>query len=439
MPEAAAPRKNAPAALLSLDEVLTRMLAVAGDRVIAETEKLATFDALGRVLARGVVSALDVPPADNTAMDGYAMRAADVPVAGTLLPVSQRIPAGLVGQPLQPGTAVRIFTGAQLPAGADAVVMQEQCAALASADGQGLGAVRIDTLPQAGQWVRRRAEDVQHGAEVLAAGTRLTPQALGLAASVGASRLTVRRRPRVALFSTGDELVMPGESLKPGAIYNSNRFTLRGLLQAAGCEVADLGIVPDRLDATRDALRHAAQRNDLILTSGGVSVGEEDHIKPAVKAEGWLEAWAVAMKPGKPLVFGAVRRQAMIDANPGADPGADAGEALFIGLPGNPVSSFVTFLLAVAPVLRAIQGCADRPPRALPLRADFDWPQPDKRREFLRARVNAEGGVALFPNQSSGVLTSAVWADGLVDLPALQPVRRGDTVQFLHFGDLLGR
>lgn len=411
--------------MLSLDEVLARALAVARDRVIADIEKLDTFDALGRVLARAVVSALDVPPADNTSMDGYAMRASDVPAAGTVLPVSQRLPAGVVGQPLQPGTAVRIFTGAQVPAGADAVVMQEQCEAIAAADG--LGSVRIDTVPQAGQWVRRRGEDVQHGAEVLAPGTRLSPQALGLAASVGASRLTVRRRPRVALFSTGDELVMPGESLKPGAIYNSNRFTLRGLLLAAGCTVDDLGIVPDKLAATRDALRRAAAANDLILTSGGVSVGEEDHIKPAVKAEGWLEAWQVAMKPGKPLVFGAVRR----------DDGES--EALFMGLPGNPVSSFVTFLLAVAPVLRAIQGCAELVPRAVPLRADFDWPRPDKRREFLRARINAQGGAEIFPNQSSGVLTSAVWADGLVDLPALQPVQRGDTVQFLHFGDLLGR
>jgi molybdopterin molybdotransferase len=374
-----------------------------------------------------VVSALDVPPADNTSMDGYAMRAADVPAAGTVLPVSQRIPAGVVGAPLQPGTAVRIFTGAQVPAGADAVVMQEQCAAM---PGDGLGSVRIDTVPQPGQWVRRRGEDVLLGAEVLASGIRITPQAMGLAASVGASRLTVRRRPRVALFSTGDELVMPGESLKPGAIYNSNRFTLRGLLLAAGCVVEDLGIVPDNLAATRDALRRAAQGNDLILTSGGVSVGEEDHIKPAVQAEGWLEAWQVAIKPGKPLAFGAVRRD--------GGQGGDAGEALFMGLPGNPVSSFVTFLLAVAPVLRALQGCPGVMPQALPVRAVFDWPKPDKRREFLRARFNAQGSVELFPNQSSGVLTSAVWADGLVDLPSGQVVQRGDTVQFLPLSALIG-
>ena len=412
--------------MLSLDEVLQRLLAVAQDRVIPELEKLATWDALGRVLARPVVSGLDVPPADNSSMDGYALRAADVPQAGTVLPVSQRLPAGVVGLPLQPGTAVRIFTGAQVPPGADVVVMQEQCVAQPGPDNVGLGSVRFDTQPQAGQWLRRRGEDVQLGAEVLATGTRLTPQALGLAASVGASRLTVRRQPRVALFSTGDELVMPGESLKPGAIYNSNRFTLRGLLQAAGCVVDDLGIVPDRLDATRDALRRAAENNDLILTSGGVSVGEEDHIKPAVQAEGWLEAWQVAMKPGKPLAFGAVRR-------------ADGeSESLFMGLPGNPVSSFVTFLLAVAPVLRALQGCPAALPHAVVVRADFDWPQPDKRREFLRARFNAQGGVELFPNQSSGVLTSAVWADGLVDNPSGQVVQRGDAVRLLLLPSLIG-
>ncbi|OYV01101.1 MAG: molybdopterin molybdenumtransferase MoeA [Burkholderiales bacterium PBB5] len=415
------PRPN----LLSLDEVLQRLLAVARDRVIAETEPLATVDALGRILAKPVRSGLDVPPADNTSMDGYALRVADVPMAGTTLPVSQRIPAGVVGQPLQPGTAARIFTGAQVPAGADAVVMQEQCEARPDASGASLGQVIVHAVPQAGQWVRRRGEDVVLGAEVLGVGQRLTPQALGLAATVGASKLTVRRRPRVALFSTGDELVMPGEPLPPGAIYNSNRFTLRGLLQAAGCEVDDLGIVPDNLAATRDALRRAAAGNDLILTSGGVSVGEEDHIKPAVKAEGWLEAWQVAMKPGKPLAFGAVRR---------AD-GAD--EALFMGLPGNPVSSFVTFLLAVAPVLRALQGCPDALPVALQARADFDWPKPDKRREFLRVRFNAQGGLDLFPNQSSGVMTSAVWADGLVDLPSQQVVHAGDTVRVLLLSALI--
>ncbi len=414
-------------ALLPLDDALARVLAVAQERQIVDIEKLPTMQALGRVLARPVRSGLDVPPADNSSMDGYALRAADLPAAGTMLPVSQRLPAGVVGMPLQPGTAVRIFTGAQIPAGADTVVMQEQCEAVAdAAGGAGLGSVRFALVPQPGQWVRRRGEDVGLGDEVLHAGQRLTPQALGLAASVGTSVLTLRRRPRVALFSTGDELAMPGDAVKPGAIYNSNRFTLNGLLQAAGCVVDDLGIVPDRLDATRDALRRAAAGNDLILTSGGVSVGEEDHIKPAVKAEGWIEAWQVAMKPGKPLAFGAVRRS------------DGESEALFIGLPGNPVSSFVTFLLAVAPLLRAIQGCPAALPQAMAVRADFDWPKPDARREFLRARFNADGGVELYPNQSSGVLTSAVWADGLVDNPPGRAIARGDGVRLLLLSSLIG-
>ena len=412
-------------ALQSLDDVLARVLAVARERRIGETERVSTFDALGRVLAEGVRSGLDVPPADNTAMDGYALRTADLTEAGTVLPLSQRIPAGVVGAPLAAGTAARIFTGAQVPAGADAVVMQEQCEAV---PGDGLGSVRVNTVPSVGQWIRRRGEDVQHGAEVLAAGARLGPQGLGMAASVGAADLLVRRRPRVALFSTGDELVMPGEPLKPGAIYNSNRFTLRALLQAAGCEVVDRGIVPDRLDATRAALREAAAGVDLILTCGGVSVGEEDHLKPAVQAEGWLEAFQIAMKPGKPLAFGAVKRP----------DGGTAGETLFIGLPGNPVSAFVTFLLIVAPTLRALQGCTSAMPAAVSVRADFDWPKPDRRREFLRARFNAEGGLDLFPNQSSGVLTSVVWADGLIDNPGGQAIRRGDSVRLLLLSALIG-
>jgi molybdopterin molybdotransferase len=401
--------------MLTLDEALARLLSAT--RPLAETESVSTFDALGRVLAEDVRSALDVPPADNTSMDGYALSCADVRAAGTLLPVSQRIPAGVVGRALEPGTAARIFTGAQVPAGADAVVMQEQCEAI----GDG---VRVNIVPTPGQWIRRRGEDVRQESVVLRAGTRLSPQSLGLAASVGAARLRVARRPRVALFSTGDELVMPGQPLKPGAIYNSNRFTLRGLIQALGCECADLGIVPDRLDATRAALREAAQDNDLIVTSGGVSVGEEDHLRPAVQAEGRLDLWQIAIKPGKPLAFGEVRR-------------ADASSAYFMGLPGNPVSSFITFALAVRPVLLRLQGATTLAPRTLGLRADFDWPQPDRRREFLRVRHNAEGGLDLFPNQSSGVLTSAVWGDGVVDNPSGQAIRRGETVRFMAFAELL--
>ena len=412
-----------PRALLGLDEALARLVAGAVPHAIVQTESVSTFDALGRVLAAEVLSALDVPPADNTSMDGYALHAADVPAAGAVLAVSQRIPAGVVGHALQRGTAARIFTGGQVPPGADAIVMQEQCEAL---PGDGLGRVRVNAVPQHGQWIRRRGEDVRQGAAVLHRGARLTPQALGLAASVGAALLPVVRRPRVALFSTGDELMMPGEPLRPGAIYNSNRYTLRGLLQAGGCEPSDLGIVPDRLDATRAALRVAAAGHDLIVTSGGVSVGEEDHLKPAAMAEGRIEQWQIAIKPGKPLAFGAIRRP-------------DGSSALLLGLPGNPVSSFVTYLLCVGTVLRVMQGAPAALPSALKLRADFDWPRPDRRREFLRVKLNAEGGLDLFPNQSSGVLTSAVWADGLVDNPPSQAIRRGDAVAFLPLAELISR
>ena len=408
--------------MLSLDQALAQLLQGAAGHAIGQTEQVSTFDALGRVLATDLCSAIDVPRADNSSMDGYALRAAEAG-DGAELPVTQRIPAGAVGQPLAPGSAARIFTGAPIPAGADAVLMQEQAQAL---PGEGLGALRVLAAPAAGDWIRRRGEDVLAGSVVLPRGARLTPQALGLAAGVGAATLAVLRRPRVALLSTGNELVMPGEPLPPGAIYNSNRFTLRALLQAAGCDCTDLGIVPDQLQATRDALRQAARGHDLILSSGGVSVGEEDHLRAAVQAEGRLELWQVAIKPGKPLAFGAVR-------------GADGPEALFIGLPGNPVSSFVTFLLCVAPLLRALQGADPALPSGMPLRANFDWPKPDRRREFLRVRRNARGGLDLYANQSSGVLTSAVWADGLVDNPPGHAFGSGDTVRFLPLSELVWR
>ncbi|QWE93264.1 molybdopterin molybdotransferase MoeA [Cupriavidus sp. EM10] len=401
--------------MLTMAQALEALMA--GVRPITETETVDTLDANGRVLAAPVTSALRVPPADNTSMDGYAMRAADVPAAGTRLPVSQRIPAGHVGSELAPGTAARIFTGGLIPPGADAVVMQEQC----QADGD---AVIVNRVPSSGEWIRRAGEDIEAGSQILPLGARLSPQALGLAASVGQARLDVIRRVRVAVFFTGDELAMPGEPLKPGAIYNSNRFTLRGLLENLGCEVTDFGIVPDTLAATRDTLRRAAEGNDLIITSGGVSVGEEDHIRPAVTAEGRLDLWQIAIKPGKPLAFGQV-------ANGVGEP------TFFLGLPGNPVSSFVTFLLFVRPFLLRLQGVADVTPRRIAMRADFDLPKGDRRNEFLRARLNDAGGLDLFPNQSSGVLTSTVWADGLIDNPPNQAIARGDTVQFIPFASLL--
>lgn len=411
------PQARAP--LKPLDEALAELLAQAAP--LAGTDTVNTFDADGRVLAQAATSPLQVPPNDNSSMDGYAVRCADVPAAGVELPVAQRIPAGAFGVPLAAGTAARIFTGAPVPEGADAIVMQEDCEAL---DGD---RVRVNAVPAQGQWIRRAGEDITRGAEVLAAGTRLTPAELGLAASIGLGTLQVARRPRVALFSTGDELVMPGDvppaQMKPGAIYNSNRFFLRAMLLRLGCEVSDLGIVPDRREATVAALREAAQGHDLILTSGGVSVGEEDHIKPAVERLGTLQLWQIAMKPGKPFAYGQIPHA--------------GGSAHFMGLPGNPVSSFVTFGLLVRPFLLRLQGVHDFAPKAIAATAGFDWPRADKRREFLRVRQGADGTLELFPNQSSGVLTSAAWADGVVDNPAGQTIARGDTVRFLPFAELL--
>lgn len=409
--------------LRPLDEALTELLGHA--RPLAGTDTVSTFDADGRVLAQDLVSALQVPPQDNSSMDGYALRCADLgglDPSNPVLPVSQRIAAGASGTALAVGTAARIFTGAPVPAGADAIVMQEDCELLAG-DADALPGIRLRTQPTPGQWIRRAGEDVRQGAVVLARGARLTPAALGLAASIGLDRLQVARRPRVALFSTGDELVMPGEvapaQMKPGSIYNSNRFFLRALLTRLGCEVSDLGIVPDRLDATLAALQSAAQTHDLILTSGGVSVGEEDHIKPAVQALGRLDLWQIAIKPGKPFAYGRVQ------------------DAHVIGLPGNPVSSFVTFLLLVRPFLLKLQGANRIAPEFIALPAHFTWPRADKRREFLRVRRNAAGGLDLFDNQSSGVLTSAVWGDGLVDNPPSQTIAPGDLVRFIPFSELL--
>ncbi len=410
--------KPAPRPLLSVREALDTLLAAA--RPVAGIEQVSTLEANGRVLAEDQASTIAVPSADNTSMDGYAVRTADCVNGGAMLRVAQRIPAGHVGHALEPGTAARIFTGAMIPAGADAVVMQEQCELLGDM-------VTIRHTPRSGEWIRRTGEDIEAGATILAAGTRLRSQELGLAASVGLAILPLRRRLRVAVFFTGDELTMPGEApggvLAPGAIYNSNRFTLRALLENFGCVITDLGIVPDTLEATRATLREAARENDLIITSGGVSVGEEDHIKPAVEAEGQLNMWQIAVKPGKPLAFGEVRR--------------DGGSAFFLGLPGNPVSSFITFLLFVRPFLLRLQGVTGSvEPRAWMLRADFSLPKADRRNEFLRARVNAGGGLDLFPNQGSGVLTSTVWGDGLIDNPPGRLINEGDIVRFIPFAEL---
>jgi molybdopterin molybdotransferase len=359
--------------LLSVDEALERLLVEA--RPLGEIEEVPALEATGRVLAKAQRSTMDVPPMDNSAMDGYAVRFSDLQ-AGRSLEVAQRIMAGAVGGPLERGTAARIFTGAPIPPGADTVVMQEDC------EVQG-DQVMVKKTPRAGEWVRRAASDIRKGGEILPAGKRLQPQDTGLAASVGIKTLPVFRKLKLGLFFTGDELVMPGEPLAPGRIYNSNRFTLRGLAETFGCELRDYGIVPDSLQATREVLRRAAGECDLIVTSGGVSVGDADFVKPAVEAEGRLLMWKIAMKPGRPLAFGEV------------------GKALFIGLPGNPVSSFVTFLIFVRPVVLRAQGVASVEPRVIHARADFDWLQPDARREFLRVKWNAQGGLDLYPTQDS--------------------------------------
>ncbi len=410
------------APLLSLDDALERLLANASPSLY--TEQVPVGDADGRVLAEDVVSALHVPSQDNSAMDGYALRCGDVVQLGTTLPMSQRIAAGANGQALQTGTVARIFTGAPVPPGADAVVMQEDCTALPPSDvAPDVPLVQFNTQPTPGQNIRRAGEDVALGDVVLSRGQRLGPAELGLAASIGMASLAVARRPRVALFSTGDELVIPGtvapQEMAPGAIYNSNRYFLAALLRRMGCVVTDLGIVPDQREATVQALRDAAQSHDVILTSGGVSVGEEDHIKPAVQALGTLDLWQIAIKPGKPFAYGRI------------------GGAHFVGLPGNPVSSFVTFMVLVRPFLLQLQGMQHVAMKTVAAQADFTWARADKRREFLRVRRNAAGALELFANQGSGVLTSAVWGDGLVDNPPGKTIVPGDTVQFVSFAELL--
>jgi molybdopterin molybdotransferase len=428
-----------PAGLMALEDALQRLLAAV--EPLAQTEAVPTEQAVGRVLAQALVAPLDVPGFDNSQMDGYAVRSADVAAAiaqGRPLPVAQRIPAGHFGAELAPGTVARIFTGAPLPPGADAVVMQEDAESAdppadAPQDAAPFGWVRFRAAPAPAQWVRQRGEDIRAGHVIVPAGARLSAAQAGLAASIGCAQLAVVRRVRVALATTGDELVQPGavppEALPPGAIYNSNRYFLEPLLRRLGCEVTVLPPIADDRAATHAALASAALQHDVVITTGGVSVGEEDHVRPVVSGLGGLDLWQIAMKPGKPFAHGWIERARI----------GGQGVCHVLGLPGNPVSSFVTFLLLVRPFLLRLGGASVSPqlPAAIALPAHFELPKAERRREFLRVRRNAAGGLDLFPNQNSSVLTSIAWADGLVDRPANTPIRYGDAVAYLPLAECL--
>lgn len=388
--------------MLSVNEAVQALLQQAHCLVAGEETGL--ICSLGRTLASDLTAGIDVPPTDNSAMDGYALRHSDWPGVGATLPLSQRIAAGSAPTRLEERTAARIFTGASLPPGADTVVMQEHCEEADSA-------VRILKLPEPGANIRRRGQDVTAGQRVLCAGHRLRPQDLGLAASLGIDRALVLRRLKVAILSTGDELVEPGREAKPGQIYNSNRFTMHGQLSAWGFDVVDLGVARDDPAKLRELLVRAAEEADVILSSGGVSVGEEDHVKSVVASLGALDLWRVAIKPGKPFAFGRVL------------------DKPFLGLPGNPVSVFVTLLVIARPFLFACQGIGDLQLRPVSQPSTFDK-RAGPREDYLRVRAT-EHGVEPYANQSSGALFSACWGDGLVRQGAGEDIIAGEPVEFL--------
>jgi molybdopterin molybdotransferase len=398
--------------LLGYDDALIRLTEnIQSTAAVVEIPLLQT---LGAILARDITSNINVPGCAMSSMDGYAIHCTDLAAEGTgktRLEVSQRIAAGDAAGQLSRGSAARIFTGAPIPEGADAVIMQEQV----EVDGD---TIEFETRPDAGTNIRPLGNDIRAGDGILKQGCRLRAQDIGLAASVGLQSLPVYEKVKVGIFFTGDELIEPGQPLASGKIYDSNRYTLHGLLESMGCEIVDLGLVGDTLEATRQAMLNASDQADLVVTSGGVSVGEEDHVRIALEQLGDLRLWRLAIKPGKPLAYGQINNTA------------------FIGLPGNPVSVFATFFLFVCPVIQIMQGRQWHKPVAFPVRADFDWLKPDSRREFLRARLTSCDGVTsaeVYPKQDSGVLTSTVWADGFVEIAENQTVRAGETVNYLPF------
>ncbi len=401
--------------LIAYDEALKSMV----ERVTPTTKIVSRplLQALGEVLAQDQRSSIDVPPADNSAMDGYALNIGALAASGdTVLPVSQRIAAGEAGTTLASGTAVRIFTGAPIPSGADAVIMQEQVKLVDDT-------IHFAHKPASGENIRLAGNDIRRGDTILSKGCRLRSQELGIAASIGLQTLPVFDKIRVGIFFTGAELVEPGQDLGPGKIYDSNRYTLHGLLQSMGCEIVDCGLVGDTLEATKAAMIDASQKADLVVTCGGVSVGEEDHVRIAIEQLGDLHLWRLRIKPGKPLAFGNIN------------------QTPFVGLPGNPVSVFATFMLIVCPLIKIMQGRPWVQPEATPVVAGFDWPKPDSRREFLRARLEYNDDnklvARIHPNQDSGVLTSTVWAQGFVDIAEGQTVSAGDRVDYWSFEQIL--
>lgn len=396
--------------LLPMEAALERLLALAEAAPIEQNELVALAEADGRVLAEPLIAALDLPPWANSAMDGYALRLADW--SGQPLPVSQRIQAGTAPVSLEPGTCARIFTGAPLPAGADTVEMQE------NVELDEAGRVHFREPLKVGQNVRAQGQETRSGECVLPAGTRLGPIELGLAASLGAARLSVRRRLRVAVLSTGDELVEPGQALGPGQIYNSNRRLLIAWLQRLGCSVVDAGILPDDLQRTREALG-ALGEVDLILSTGGVSVGEADFLGIALREAGELALWKLAIKPGKPLTFGHYQGVPVI------------------GLPGNPASTLVTFGLLARPYMLRRLGVQRVEPLGFAVPAGFTWAKPGMRREYLRARLE-HGRVVPYANQSSGVLRSAAWAEGLAEVMEGSTLAEGDMLRFIPLSEILG-
>lgn len=401
--------------ILSKDAALERLLQSLPS--LSGTQEIAVENALGRIISENLCSGIDIPGHDNSAMDGYLIRSEDTNDAGANLAITQRIAAGETGFEIAPGNAARIFTGAAIASQGDAVVMQEEC----EVEGD---TVTISRKVHPGENIRPRGNDVQAGNELITNGTRLMPMHMAVIASTGRATVNVYRPLRVAILYTGDELVEPGEALSPGKIYNSNRYALTGLMQALHCKLSLIKHVPDDFDATKTALLEAASQADLIVSTGGVSVGGEDHIKPALEAVGQLDLWKIAVKPGKPLAYGRV------------------GEAVFLGLPGNPVSTFVTFLLFVRPAILKMQHADPASPLPQWVSANFKWRKGGSRREYVRAKLEHDGDgnaqAVLFSRQGSDVNSALTWAHGLVEIPEFTTVEPGQQVRYFSFNEYLG-